>query len=71
MTRRKTKMPIVNITMIEGRTEEQKRQLVKKVTDAIVETCEAPPEAVTITILDIPKTNVANAGILRSDAGRK
>ena len=43
-------MPIVQIDMIEGRTSEQKREMVKKVTEAIVETANCPAEAVTIVI---------------------
>jgi 4-oxalocrotonate tautomerase len=33
-------MPYVTVKMLEGRTEEQKKALVEKVTDAIVETRE-------------------------------
>ncbi|MBC9783368.1 2-hydroxymuconate tautomerase family protein [Heliobacillus mobilis] len=63
-------MPIVNITMLEGRTEEQKRNMVKAVTEAIVETSGARPENVTITIVDVPPTNVATGGVLNSDKRR-
>lgn len=63
-------MPIVNVTMLEGRTEEQKRQLVKAITDALVETCGARSESVTITIVEVPTTNIAVAGTLVSDARR-
>ena len=31
-------MPYVTVKMLEGRTEEQKKALVEKVTDAVVET---------------------------------
>ena len=44
-------MPIVEITMIEGRTPEAKRRLIAKVTDAIVEAIGAPIDSVRI-ILD-------------------
>jgi 4-oxalocrotonate tautomerase len=37
-------MPRVTIQLVEGRTMEQKRALVKKVTDAIVETLNASPK---------------------------
>ncbi len=37
-------MPIVEITMIEGRTPEAKRRLIAKVTDAIEELIAAPRE---------------------------
>lgn len=60
-------MPIVQIDMKEGRTVEQKRQLVKKLTDVIVETAECPPEAVTIILREMSTTNFGNAGVLNAD----
>ena len=35
-------MPYVTVKMLEGRTEEQKRNLVEKVTEAVAETTGAP-----------------------------
>jgi len=60
-------MPVVQIDMIEGRSEEQKRALAKKVTEAIVETAKCPPESVTIVIREAAKANFAKAGVLLSD----
>jgi 4-oxalocrotonate tautomerase len=60
-------MPIVQIDMIEGRTTEQKRELVKKVTEAICQTANCPAEAVTIVIREAAKQHIAKAGILMSD----
>ncbi len=60
-------MPIVQIDMKEGRTVEQKRQLVKKLTDVIVETAECSPEAVTIILREMSTTNFGNAGVLHAD----
>jgi 4-oxalocrotonate tautomerase len=60
-------MPIVQIDMIEGRTVEQKRELVKKVTEAICQTANCPAEAVTIVIREAAKQHIAKAGILMSD----
>jgi 4-oxalocrotonate tautomerase len=60
-------MPIVQIDFAEGRSVEQKRALAKKVTEAICETAKCPPEAVTIILRDLPKTNFSKAGILLSD----
>ncbi|HBP65548.1 MAG TPA: 4-oxalocrotonate tautomerase [Desulfosporosinus sp.] len=60
-------MPIVQVELIEGRTVEQKRLLVAKVTQAIVESIGAPAESVTIIIRDMPKENLAKAGILACD----
>lgn len=60
-------MPIVQIELLEGRTVEQKRALVKEVTNAICKTLNAPPEAVRIILRDMKFENFANAGVLRSD----
>jgi len=60
-------MPIVQIDMIEGRTVEQKRALVKKITEVICETACCPAEAVTIVIREATKQHIAKAGILMSD----
>ncbi len=60
-------MPIVQVEIIEGRTIDQKRQMVKKVTEAMCEALGVLPEAVTIVIRDMPKSNLARAGQLRVD----
>jgi 4-oxalocrotonate tautomerase len=60
-------MPHVTIALREGRTVEQKREMVKAVTEAIARTVNAKPEAVSIVITDLPATNFASAGILLSD----
>jgi len=60
-------MPIVQIDFAEGRTVEQKRDLAKKVTEAICDVAKCPPDSVTIIIRDLPKNNIAKAGILMSD----
>lgn len=41
-------MPYVTVKMLEGRTEEQKRALVKEVTEAVSRTVNAPAENVTV-----------------------
>jgi len=60
-------MPLVNIKMLSGRTLEQKKELVAKVTQAVVESTGATPEAVTIVIEDMSKQNFARGGILASE----
>lgn len=60
-------MPFVQVELLEGRTVEQKRLLVEKVTQAIVESIGAPAEKVTIIIRDMPKENYASAGKLACD----
>ena len=58
-------MPIVQIELLEGRTVEQKREMVAKVTQAIVDSINCPKEAVSIIVRDMPLYNYANAGVLR------
>lgn len=60
-------MPIINIKMLEGRTIEQKRELVKKVTEAVAQTTGTPAERVSIIIEEMPKHHYASGGILTSD----
>jgi 4-oxalocrotonate tautomerase len=60
-------MPSVTIVLKEGRTVEQKRELVKAVTEAIVRTVNAKPEAVHIVIHDAPACNIGSGGQLLAD----
>lgn len=59
-------MPTVHIYMLEGRTVEQKRDLVKRVTDAVNQSVK-PTRPVNIFIHEIPKQNYAEAGKLVLD----
>lgn len=60
-------MPRITVEMFEGRTAEQKRAMVKGVTEAVVASCGVNPEAVTIVIREMRDENYANAGVLRCD----
>ncbi len=60
-------MPYVTVQILEGRTEEQKRALVEKVTAAVSETIDAPAERIHVIIEDIAKNNHAVGGKLSSD----
>ncbi|MBS4212546.1 MULTISPECIES: 2-hydroxymuconate tautomerase [Neobacillus] len=60
-------MPYVTVKMLEGRTEEQKKALVEKVTDAVSETTGAPKENITIFIEEMSKNHYARAGVRFSD----
>ena len=59
-------MPIVIVEMWEGRTVEQKKQLVEGITSAFVK-IGTPPEAVDIIMKDNPKHNWATGGKLASE----
>ncbi|SOB89646.1 4-oxalocrotonate tautomerase [Ureibacillus xyleni] len=60
-------MPIVTVKLLEGRTDEQKKALVERVTEAVVETVNAKPEAVTIVIEEMSKNHYANGGVRAID----
>lgn len=60
-------MPTINVTIIEGRTGEQKRDMVKGITDVVVKTCGANPDRVVVYINEVKKDHAARAGVLRSD----
>ncbi len=63
-------MPFAQIYMIVGRTEEQKRAVIEKVTDALQEAVGAPRESIRIMIQEIPNTNWGIAGTSAKDLGR-
>ena len=60
-------MPLVQVTMLKGRTIEQKRKLAGRITDAMVEEAKAIREAVVITFIEITREDYANAGVLLAD----
>ncbi|SMB96130.1 4-oxalocrotonate tautomerase [Desulfonispora thiosulfatigenes DSM 11270] len=60
-------MPIVQIDLLEGRTVEQKRELVTKVTEAISESVNCSKDNVTIILRDMPTHHLAKAGVLKCD----
>lgn len=47
-------MAHVQITMLEGRTVEQKRRAVKRITEALHEELNVNPEKLTITFIEVP-----------------
>lgn len=59
-------MPIINIKIAIGRTEEQKQELVAAVTRDVVNILEVNPEWVTIVIDEYPRENWSTGGMLHS-----
>ncbi|WP_108658566.1 4-oxalocrotonate tautomerase [Acuticoccus kandeliae] len=60
-------MPIIRVELLEGRTVDQKRALVKEVTEAFVRTCGGNPASLQVVISDVPAENWGNGGELMSD----
>lgn len=60
-------MPIVEVKMLEGRTDDQKRKLVKEITEVVCRTIDSTPEKVRVFINEMPKKHYAIGGVLESD----
>jgi 4-oxalocrotonate tautomerase len=60
-------MPLVQVTMLEGRTADQKRKLAARLTDAMVEEAGARREAVVVTFQEVSKEAYASGGVLMAD----
>lgn len=63
-------MPFAQIYMLEGRTEDQKRAVIEKVTQALQDAVGAPKETIRVWIQDVPKQNWGIAGVSAKDLGR-
>ena len=61
-------MPIVQINMLKGRTLDQKHALVKRITEVLGETIDAPAHKVRIILNDMEHDMYAIAGKLHADA---
>ncbi len=64
-------MPLVQVSLLEGRSTEQKRRLAKRITDAMAEEAGARAEAVVVTFIDLPKDSYSSGGVLMCDKAPK
>jgi 4-oxalocrotonate tautomerase len=60
-------MPVIHVEMWPGRTQAQKKELAKAITDAVVTIAKTTPEATIVIFDDVPKENWAQAGVLASE----
>jgi 4-oxalocrotonate tautomerase len=56
-------MPIVQISLLPGRTPEKKEELIKNVTNAIADTLQIPKDRVHIVLHEVPKENIGRGGV--------
>lgn len=63
-------MPIAQIQILEGRTDEQKSAVIGLVTAALVEALGVPTDAVRVLITDVPKTHWGIGGKSVKQLGR-
>jgi len=60
-------MAHVQLTLLEGRTIEEKRRAVKRITEVLKEELNVNPEKLTIAFIEVPRHNYARNGVLISD----
>jgi 4-oxalocrotonate tautomerase len=56
-------MPIVDITMIEGRPPERKRALIWEVTDTVERVLGVPRDTIRVVLREVPPQNYGVAGV--------
>ena len=52
-------MPLVEVTLVEGRTPEQLRALITGLTEAVVAAVDAPKQNVRVVVREVPPTHWA------------
>lgn len=57
------KMPLVQVSLLKGRTAEEKRSLLTAITDAVVESVNAAPASVRVILNEIDSEHWSVAGI--------
>ena len=60
-------MPVITVQMWPGRSTEQKRALVKAITEAMIEHADAKPDGLHVILQEVPLENWARAGVLGID----
>jgi 4-oxalocrotonate tautomerase len=60
-------MPLVQITLLKGRTTEQKRKIAERITDVIVEEAKTDRDGIVITFVDVERDSYARGGVLMLD----
>jgi 4-oxalocrotonate tautomerase len=59
-------MPVIRVEMFK-RTQEQKRDLARELTEAFIRTCGGNKDAIKILITEVDKNNWASGGVITVD----
>ena len=59
-------MPVIRVEMFK-RTQEQKRDLARELTEAFIRTCGGDKDAIKILITEVDKNNWASGGVITAD----
>ncbi len=60
-------MPLVQITLLKGRTTEQKRRIATRITDVLVEEAKTNRDGIVIAFVDVEQDSYARGGVLMLD----
>ena len=63
-------MPLIQVTMLQGRTADQKRKIAARITDTMVEEAAARREAIVVTFIEVSKESYASGGELMIDRAK-
>jgi|TARA_X000001036_G_C20032619_1_gene543377 4-oxalocrotonate tautomerase len=63
-------MPLIQVQMFTGRTPQQKRDLVRALTDAFVETAGSTPESIDVILTDVEPSDWAQGGTLFAEKSK-
>jgi 4-oxalocrotonate tautomerase len=61
-------MPLVQVTLIEGRPPERVRELIAAVTEAVVRTLDAPAASVRVIVGEVPASHWGVGGVPKDTA---
>jgi 4-oxalocrotonate tautomerase len=64
-------MPEIVVYALGGRSLDQKRGLMKDITEAVVKNFSVPPEAVVVTLVETEKQAKMKGGVLFSEMGAR
>jgi len=63
-------MPLIQVNMLAGRTDEQKERLLRAITDAVHESIDAPVESIRVWINEFPHEHFISAGVMATERRR-
>ncbi len=64
-------MPLIQVTLVEGRSPEQLRALISKLTAAVTEAIGAPKEAIRVVLNEVPDTHWAAGDVTIAERNKK
>lgn len=59
--------PLIQITLLKGRTTEQKRRIAERITDIMEQEAKTPRDGVVVTFVDVDRDSYARGGVLMLD----